>query len=562
MGRNKEILLPGQSSTGRSNVLATNKVSSPPARPSNSKPEALLSLSESYDSEVDSTDSSSDGSASSREAMLVKYKRKLSMYQEMLDKKLAEENPERTEKKKAVNSLDDIYSRQMQLNHSVNIIGNSFRRAMDEANLLGYVYGIILEDGNVLTGSSPSLREWWVEQVRFEHNGTAAANQFYMENQLNFDPTKETEPPKRTYNVLMELSDATLGSILSAVMNCCDPPQRKFPLEKKVPPPWWPMGTEPWWDQITIKEDQGPPPYKKPHDLRKMWKAAVVVAIIKHMAPAFDKLAHAVKQSKNLQDRMNVREMHAWNYVLREEAKMYITAHPDVSLLDLLRLFQTQVPVLSDNSNTGRLHDHVEAFQPPLVQLPPQEQEPSQAPLSTEQRMFRGAQVERSPWPRQKRVLRYTCNRPRCLHHSSEFGFRTMELRDQHQQYCGSRNSVGNFRRQVEPPAFPMSTLYRELVPPQFTPMLQAPIPPTQQMTPPPFRPMAIQPPAAAYQEVAGAFSEIGPLQQTWSLNNAGVPVYPAMPNDGQVMGSLQSSILGYGFYNGEGSDGNAGYFM
>ncbi|KAF2322415.1 hypothetical protein GH714_016269 [Hevea brasiliensis] len=55
-------------------------------------------------------------------------------------------------------------------------------------------------------------------------------------------------------------------------MQHCDPPQRRFPLEKGVPPPWWPTGNEEWWPQLGLPKDQGPPPYKKPHDLKKAWK--------------------------------------------------------------------------------------------------------------------------------------------------------------------------------------------------------------------------------------------------------------------------------------------------
>ena len=62
----------------------------------------------------------------------------------------------------------------------------------------------------------------------------------------------------------------------------CDHPQRRFPLEKGVPPPWWPTGNEEWWPQIGLPKDQGPPPYKKPHDLKKAWKVGVLTAVIKH----------------------------------------------------------------------------------------------------------------------------------------------------------------------------------------------------------------------------------------------------------------------------------------
>lgn len=558
MDKNKTILLSGQSSTSRRNIPAISEADSSPVETSTFQLEAILSSSETYDDcEVDSTDASSSyESSSSEEAMVEKFKRKLSMYQAMLDKKQAEQKPESAKKKKAENRPDDIYSRQLVLNHSINIIENSFQRAMDEAKLQGYAYGIILEDGSVISRSSPSLHKWWEETVRFEQNGPAAVDRYYTDNQLNFEQNKDTETPRQTYDILMELSDATLGSVLSALMNRCDPPQRKFPFEKKALPPWWPTGNEPWWDQITIEKDQELPPYKKPHDLRKIWKAAVVIAIIKHMAPAFGKLARVVKQSKNLQGRMTVREMHAWNYVLKKEAKMYSRDHPDVPVSDLLGLLLNQGSVLSDSSNSNGMHDEVEGFPSQLLELSivTQQQEPSVPPPPQQQQQQQQQHQVASmlSLPTELRMLCYTCDHPRCLHHDNQFGFRTAELRDQHLNSCGFRNAGDQFRTPDEFPIFPTSTLY------------QAPSSSSQQMAPLPFQPpMVLQPPSVTvYQEVAGAFSEMGPLQQTWSFNNAGVPGYPAIPNDGQDMGHFPSAILGHGFFNGEGNGGNAGLFM
>ncbi|KAF3337454.1 Protein ETHYLENE INSENSITIVE 3 [Carex littledalei] len=659
MDKGKGIMLPGQSSTSQRNTPATSEADLSPVDPYNLQPEVPLLSSESYSSESDSTNStdstSSDESSFSGEPMMEKFKRKLSMYTEMFDKTQAEEEPESTKKKKADNPLDDTYSRQMLLSKSVSIIENSFERAIEEAHLQGYVYGIILENNNVLAGASPSLRKWWDEVVRFEQNGRAAVERYYMENKRFFDQQNNTETPRKNYDILMELSDATLASVLSALMNRCDPPQRKFPLEKKVAPPWWPTGNESWWDQITIENDQGQPPYRKPHDLRKMWKAAVVIAIIKHMAPAFSKLERVVKQSKNLQDRMSVREMHAWNYVLIEEAKMYSREHPDADLSDFLRPLQNQGYILSENSNPSSPHDGRDGFQPQLLQLPPPQQQQQQQmafqlpppqqqqqqqmafqlpppqqqqqqqmafqlppPQQQQQMAFQlppphqQQQQQMVPMlsiPNEQRMMRYTCDHPRCLHHDSVFGFSTMELRDQHQRSCGFRNTMGQFGPPPPPTPFPSSNQYQGIMPPQqFTPFPQAthtpfqqraphtpfqqmaphtpfqqmaphtpfqqmaphtpfqqraPHTPFHQMAPPPFQqPMVLQPPTAAYQEATSAFPETGPLQQTWPFENAGIPDYSAVPNEGQDGGPSQSDILGGGFFNGEGSDGNAGSFM
>jgi Ethylene insensitive 3 len=564
MDRNESILLSGQSSTGQRNISTTSEADSSPVEPSILHLKEILSLSDTNDSEVNSTDSSSYQSSSSEEARMEKYKRKLFMYRAMLDEKQAEHNPESTKMKKPKNSPSDIYSHQMLQHNSIKIIENSFQRAMDEANMQGYAYGIILKDGSVISRSSPSLCRWWAETVRFQQNGPAAIDRYYVANEL-FDPNKDTDTPRRTYNKLMALSDATLGSLLSTLMNRCNPPQRKFPLDMKVPPPWWPTGDELWWDQITIEKDQGPPPYKKPHDLRKMWKAAVVIAIIKHMAPAFDKLAHMVRQSKNLQGRMSVREMQAWNYVLKEEVKIYSREHPDVPLSNFLGSFPTHVSVLSNSSKSSCSHDEAEGFQSQHIQQPmvPQKQVPSLTPSQQQQQQQHVSSMLN--FPTERRMMRYTCDHPRCLHNDKKFGFPSEELRDQHLNFCGFRNSMGQFGTPFELPAFPIRTMYQDTMSPQFTQLPQARSTPFQQIAPPPFQPQMVpQSPTAAYEDITAAFSEMGPLQQESSFDSSGIPdyYYPEILNESQDIGSLQSAFFGNGFFNGEGRGDNIGLFI
>ncbi|PON69739.1 Ethylene insensitive 3-like protein, DNA-binding domain containing protein [Parasponia andersonii] len=67
---------------------------------------------------------------------------------------------------------------------------------------------------------------------------------------------------------LQDLQDATFASLLSTLIQHCDPPQRKFPLEKRVPPPWWPTGKEDWWVALGLPYGMSPP-YKKPYDLEQ-----------------------------------------------------------------------------------------------------------------------------------------------------------------------------------------------------------------------------------------------------------------------------------------------------
>lgn len=123
-------------------------------------------------------------------------------------------------------------------------------------------------------------------------------------------------------SILQDLQDATLGSLLSSLMQHCDPPQRKYPLEKGAPPPWWPTGNEDWWVKLGLSKGQSPP-YKKPHDLKKMWKVGVLTAVIKHMSPDIARIRRLVRQSKCLQDKMTAKESSIWLAVLsREESQI------------------------------------------------------------------------------------------------------------------------------------------------------------------------------------------------------------------------------------------------
>ncbi|XP_078445206.1 protein ETHYLENE INSENSITIVE 3-like isoform X2 [Wolffia australiana] len=166
-------------------------------------------------------------------------------------------------------------------------------KMMEVCKAQGFVYGIIPENGKPVGGASDNLRAWWKDKVHFEKNGPAAAAKYQAQTGLSSVASAGT---------LHELQDSTLGSLLSALMQHCDPPQRKFPLEKGVPPPWWP-----------------PAPYRKPHDLKKACKVEVLTAVIEHLSPDFDKMRRLVRQSKSLQDKMTARESLVWSAVLSRE---------------------------------------------------------------------------------------------------------------------------------------------------------------------------------------------------------------------------------------------------
>ena len=191
-------------------------------------------------------------------------------------------------------------------------------KLMEVCKARGFVYGIIPEKGKPVSGASDNIRAWWKEKVRFDKNGPAAITKYEAECLAMSEA--ENNRNGNSQSILQDLQDATLGSLLSSLMQHCDPPQRKYPLEKGVPPPWWPTGNEDWWVKLGLPHGQRPP-YKKPHDLKKMWKVGVLTAVIKHMSPDIAKIRRHVRQSKCLQDKMTAKESAIWLGVLsREEA--------------------------------------------------------------------------------------------------------------------------------------------------------------------------------------------------------------------------------------------------
>ncbi|KAF8087886.1 hypothetical protein N665_0564s0021 [Sinapis alba] len=196
-------------------------------------------------------------------------------------------------------------------------------KVMERCNAQGFVYGIVFENGKTVTGSSDNLREWWKDKVRFDRNGPAAImkHQRQMINPSSDGSDLGSEAGECTAHKLLDLQDTTLGALLSALMPNCKPPQRRYPLEKGVPPPWWPTGQEDWWNDLSLPVDcRGlPPPYKKPHDLKKVWKVGVLIAIVKHMSSDINNISKFVTRSRSLQEKMTSREGSLWLAALNQE---------------------------------------------------------------------------------------------------------------------------------------------------------------------------------------------------------------------------------------------------
>ncbi|KAL2240225.1 UNVERIFIED_CONTAM: putative ETHYLENE INSENSITIVE 3-like 4 protein [Sesamum indicum] len=213
-------------------------------------------------------------------------------------------------------------SRRKKMSRAQDAILKYMVKIMEVCNAQGFVYGIVSEKGKPVTGSSDSLREWWKEKVRFDQHAPAAIAAFLpkiVEEAAAAAAADFELDPTSYMHLLEELQDTTLGSLLSALMQHCVPPQRRFPLERGLPPPWWPKGNELWWGDQGLAHEHGPPPYRKPHDLKKAWKVTVLAAVIKHMAPNLSRMRRVVSQSKTLQDKMTARDTATWSKVVNQE---------------------------------------------------------------------------------------------------------------------------------------------------------------------------------------------------------------------------------------------------
>ncbi|KAK2981121.1 hypothetical protein RJ640_016290 [Escallonia rubra] len=336
-------------------------------------------------------------------------------------------------------------------------------KMMEVCKAQGFVYGIIPEKGKPVSGASDNLREWWKDKVRFDRNGPAAIAKYQVDNSV---PGKNEgcNPIGPTPHTLQELQDTTLGSLLSALMQHCDPPQRRFPLEKGLPPPWWPTGNEEWWPQLGMQKDQGPPPYKKPHDLKKAWKVGVLTAVIKHMSPDIAKIRKLVRQSKCLQDKMTAKESATWLAIINQEESLARELYPGCC------------PPLSSSGGSGSfvINDRSEydvdgAQDEPDYDI--QEQKPSNLNLLN---LGMDRIIDKSPLPVQQlshsikdntttnldftRKRKpgnelnlmmdhkiYTCEFLKCPHSEICHGFHDRSTRDNHQLTCSYRSNSLEF---------------------------------------------------------------------------------------------------------------------
>ncbi|RWR74868.1 protein ETHYLENE INSENSITIVE 3-like protein [Cinnamomum micranthum f. kanehirae] len=290
----------------------------------------------------------------------------------------------------------------------------------------GFVYGIVLENGKAVGGASDNLRSWWKEKVRFDKSGPAAIAEYQEENS-NLQMGDKRNSELVFSHTLMDMQDTTLGSLLSALIQHCDPPQRHFKFGESISPPWWPTGKEEWWSGLCIPS---PPPYRKPHDLKKAWKVAVLTAIIKHMLPDVEKICNIVRRSKGLQDKMTAKESAIWMAVIRQEEslwhRLHLNAHPSPSL----SISEYGIEVVEKDATTV-----VQTCKP------------------TEERVtLRGETSNTGSGSIQKRKATvepdlllgrrlFTCKNVQCPYHNPKLGFLDMKARNDHQSKCHFQQS-------------------------------------------------------------------------------------------------------------------------
>lgn len=303
-------------------------------------------------------------------------------------------------------------------------------KMMEVCKAQGFVYGIIPEKGKPVTGASDNLREWWKDKVRFDRNGPAAIAKYEADN-TNSSPGENSSIGSAPAHTLQDLQDTTLGSLLSALMQHCDPPQRRFPLEKNVAPPWWPTGNEEWWPQLGMSKDQGPPPYKKPHDLKKAWKVCVLTAVIKHISPDIAKIRKLVRQSKCLQDKMTAKEIATWLGIINQEEALARELYPN------------SCPVIND-------YDLQVAGNAPNFDV--QESKSVKAEVVVNMDFARKRKPISDLSLMEHKI--YTCEFLQCPYSEVRSGFHDRMSRDYHQLTCPYRNSSAMNYNEVKPFVF------------------------------------------------------------------------------------------------------------
>ncbi|KAL2540992.1 Protein ETHYLENE INSENSITIVE 3 [Abeliophyllum distichum] len=396
-----------------------------------------------------------------RDKMRLKRLKEMNKGKEGINSAKKQQYQEQTRRKKMSRAQDGILKYMLKM--------------MEVCKAQGFVYGIIPEKGKPVSGASDNLREWWKDKVRFDRNGPAALAKYQADHVIS-GKNEGANLVGQTPHTLKELQDTTLGSLLSVLMQHCNPPQRRFPLERGISPPWWPTGEEEWWHQLGVQMDKGSPPYKKPHDLKKAWKVGILTAVIKHMSPDIAKIRKLVRQSKCLQDKMTAKESATWLAITNQEDALAQELYPDYC------------PPLSSSSGSGTFTGNnssvydVEGVDD-KSNFDVHEQKPDQLSLlnmGTERFKGRLPVQQQSPFIKDEIIANLdftrkrklvdeftvvdhkicTCEILQCPHKELRHGFHNRTSWDNHQVVCSYRHSskfgVSNCN-EIKPVASPQS---------------------------------------------------------------------------------------------------------
>lgn len=393
----------------------------------------------------------------------------------MLLKKLKEQNKGKEDRvvDTAKQRQSQEHARRKKMSRAQDGILKYMLKMMEVCKAQGFVYGIIPEKGKPVSGASDNLRAWWKEKVRFDRNAPVAIAKYQADHAIpgrNDDSNTVINTP----HTLHELQDTTLGSLLSALMQHCDPPQRRFPLEKGIAPPWWPTSMEDWWAQSGLPMDQGPPPYKKPHDLKKAWKVSVLTAVIKHLSPDISKIRKLVRQSKCLQDKMTAKESATWLAVVNQEEALYRKLYPGSfplipsvggsSSFSISDNNDYDVEVAEDELNIDEQKCKPEDVNPFSVGTRETKERLVIQPLPAIKEELIGLNVsgKRKPSEDPEMMMKqmvFTCEYPQCPYNNYRLGFLDMTSRNNHQSSCQHRSilpgisTASNSDREKSPPS-------------------------------------------------------------------------------------------------------------
>ncbi|KAI3890833.1 hypothetical protein MKX03_036286 [Papaver bracteatum] len=324
-------------------------------------------------------------------------------------------------------------SRRKKMSRAQNSILKHMIKTMDVCNAQGFVYGIIPARGKPVTGSSDNLRAWWKDKVKFHKTAPEAIAKLLSPVTTQLDVENEEALVTSYMHQLQHLQDTTLGSLLSALIQHCVPPQKKFPLEKGICPPWWPTGEESWWgDQGMLAKEEGPPPYRKPHDLKKAWKVSTLTAVIKHMSPDFKNVRRLVLQSKCLQHKMTAKETLTWSNIVTQEEVLCNHLNNSLNVS-----FSSAMKEKEEEDDFNSIHSTVT------------DEEEQQDGFSMSYRENRKPEIDQ-----QLEVdLIYTCQNKECPQSVMEFGFAHKNTRTDHESVCAYRaeNNASNFALKNDP---------------------------------------------------------------------------------------------------------------